>query len=724
LSFCDHSQAKVPGAGDTYYVALTGNPNVGKSSLFNDLTGGEVYVANWPGVTVDLKYGSLTHHGINIRLIDLPGSYSLTMGDEAEKVVRDFILNNKPDLYVVITDMTALERTIYPAIKLLEAFPNVLIVLNMADIAKRRALHVDIEALERSLNTYLVKVSALSGEGLGVLLDRIVDFLTGRKKGRVIRIDYGPLEPYIHRLEEHIKSSSPDIHLSPRWVAIELLEGDKDLRKVLIERFGLDEDFIYRVIRDAEEDLKIDLSLHIIRSRYGFISRLLSGRIIETRLIRPKWMEALDTLFLKPYIGALFSLLILFVGFMIIFTLNTGFPLNIILDKIGFTSAARMLEEYSLVELVSLFFSLLSDLVGSWLFSIDVPEFYILLITDGLLAGVGAVVSFLPLVFLVFILNSFLQDTGLYTRIAVSLHDAFRRFGLSGKSIYPVVVGFGCNVPGILATRGLDDDRERTAVVFSLPFIPCQARLVVLLAISSAISSDPFIQAFSLLSLYMLSILLYLITSKLLTRRVYGMKKGPELLMELPPYHSPHIKVLWWYSKFHTIAYLKKAGSIILIISLVMWLLLHTGPVGYISTSVLRANPGALEDSYAAFIGKILSPIMGLIGLGDWRAILALEAGFFAKEGVISAVATITGVDNPVVAFNLIGLTKLQLYILAVFMSIYTPCLPAITAIKSELGRFKHAFLVVSYELVIAYMISFIIYKIAVYLLPVLGIPI
>lgn len=694
-----------------YYVALTGNPNVGKSALFNDLTGGEVYVANWPGVTVELKYGNLMHHGLKIKLIDLPGSYSLVMGDEAEKIVRDFILNNKPDLYIVITDITALERTLYPAIKLLEAYSNVLIVLNMVDIAKRRALHVDVKALERELNTYLVETSALTGEGIGVLLDRITDYLTGRKRRKPLVIDYGPLEPYIHKLEEHIKSVMPELQVSHRWVAIELLEGDEELRQIIIKKYMLDSNLVYSIINEASNNLKIDIALYIIRMRYNFISNLLKGKVLETKLIRPKWMERLDAIFLKPYIGTIFSLFILFNGFLTIFIINTGFPLNIIFSYLGMGEIAILIENYSLVELIGLLINFISESLKVWLSDFGIPKIYVLFITDGVITGVGAVLSFLPLVFLVFILNAFLQDTGLYTRIAVSLHDLLRRFGLSGKSIYPVVVGFGCNVPAVLSTRALDDDRERVAVSLSIPFIPCQARLVVLLAIVSAITKDPITQAAILISFYILLIILYLFTIKLLTLKMFKMREGPELLMELPPYHFPHFKVLWWFSKFHTMAFLRKAGTIILILSIVMWILLHFGPTGYITPDMIVKNPDIISHSFAAGIGKLLLPVASTIGLNDWRAVLALEVGFIAKEGVISTIATITGFDDPISAFNAIGLSTLQLYTLAIFMLIYTPCLPTVVSIKGESGRWKYVLMIIGYELILAYVIALIFYQ-------------
>ncbi len=703
---------EIPKRDKVYTIALTGNPNVGKSALFNSLTGGEVFVANWPGVTVELKYGKLIHHGINIQVVDLPGSYSLVMGDEAEKTVRDYLLNNKPDLYVIITDITALERTLYPAIKLMEAYPHVIIVMNMADIARRRALHVDKDALENELNTFIIETSALTGEGIGVLLDRIVEYLISKRRRGFLKIDYGPLEPYIHKLEQHIKERSPDLHLSHRWIALELLEGDEELKAILIEKFHLDKAFVSSVIEEVKEHLRIDIPLYIIQTRYNFITNILKGRIIETKLIRPTWMIKLDNIFLKPIVGPIFSLIILFLSFLCIFIINTGFPLNVIFHNLGLHEPANLIESYSLVELVSLLFGQLSTYTSNLLSALGIPDPYISFITDGVLGGIGAVLSFLPLVFLVFVLSAFLQDTGLYTRIAVSFHNFLKRYGLSGKSIYPIVVGFGCNVPAVLSTRALDDDRERITVALAVPFIPCQARLVVMLAIAAAISRDPIAQAAIITSLYIVSIIIYLITSKILTKGLFKMKSGPELLLELPPYHIPHIRVLWWYSKFNTMAFLKKAGTIILLLSMLIWILLHTGPHGYIPVE----EPKLISDSFAAILGKFLLPLMAPIGIADWRAILSLEIGFIAKEAIISTLVTITGFDDPVKAFNAIGLSSAQLYLLAIFMTIYTPCLATIVSMKSEVGKWKLVLIIIGYQLLLAYLITLIVSIILMFL--------
>ena len=698
-----------------FIVALIGNPNVGKSAIFNDLTGGMVYVANWPGVTVELKYGETHHHNIRIKIVDLPGTYSLVMGDESEKIVRDYIFSNKPDVYLVITDVTSLERTLYPAIKLLEASSKVVIALNMYDIARRRALHINIDALSKSLGTYLVPTSALTGEGLGVLLDRILD--KAMEKDQPLTINYGPLEPYIHKLTDYLKSKNIQSHLPLRWIAIEILESDNELREFIVKKYGLDSNYITSLLEEIKANLRIDPAIHIIRTRYDFISSILKDRVITTRLIRPRWMERLDGIFLNPKIGPMFSLMVLFIGFLTIFVINTGFPLNILFKSAGLLPIAELLERYSLVELMDLAIGYLGNLIVSLLTLINAPPWITDFIVNGLVAGVGAVLSFLPLIFLVFILNAFLQDTGLYTRIAVSLHNFFRHLGLSGKSIYPAIVGFGCNVPAILSTRSLDNDAERITVSLSIPFIPCQARLVVLLALTSAISNNPLIQSLTILFLYLISIVIYLLTAKLISKLLFNISKGPDILMELPPYHIPHPRVIWWFSKFHTLAFLKKAGTVILAIILIVWTLLHLSPIGYLSEEMLASSPELLASSYAAIVGKFLEPLASPIGLADWRAILSLEAGFIAKEAVIGVIVSTAGIDNPILALKSLSFTPLQIFILAIFMTIYTPCIPTVVSMKSEVKKWKYIILIVIYELFLAYIISFIIYNIGLLLI-------
>jgi ferrous iron transport protein B len=344
---------------------------------------------------------------------------------------------------------------------------------------------------------------------------------------------------------------------------------------------------------------------------------------------------------------------------------------------------------------------MLAEASSNFLSSTGLDPILVRFISEGVIGSLGALLSFVPILILTYVVLGALEDSGLFPRVATVLDSIFRKFGLSGRAFFPALIGIGCNVPGIIATRGIEDERERTIVGITEPFIPCQARLVVLLAISLAAFSSPLIQASLMLSIYILGILMFLLSSKLL-RTIMGWKELTELLMELPPYHRPSLRVIWWYSKANVIHFLRKAGLIILIMSSLTWLILNTGPSGYVE------DP---SNSFAFMLGNALTPILSLAGLGDWRYALALEVGFIAKEGLLSTFSQLAGSPDPVSAIRYVGITPLKGISLALIMSFYVPCLATISTMLSELRKLKYVALAIILELSVSFILASISYN-------------
>ncbi len=693
-------------------VALAGNPNVGKSTLFNALTGATAHVANWPGVTVELREGRTSHHGVEMRIVDLPGTYSIGgVTEEAERVAREFLISERPDVVVVLADATALERTMYLPLMVMEITPRVVVAVNMMDVAARRAIHVDLQGISAALGVPVVGISALRGEGIGALLDRVLAVAEGREgRKHPLRIDYDGLEPYISRIEKLLVKSGWKESIPARWAALRLLEGDPKVAEAAGRYSEEVKSEAERVRSEAGIDLRIPPDQVAVESRYRYIDRLLRGRVRRTRLLGSGLSEALDRVALHPLGGPIFSLGVMLGTFFLAFVANMGFPLNLILYLGGMPDLAEAVEELSLTGLLGGFFEWLGAEASAALSNSGAPGWLVSLVCDGVISGVGAVLSFLPLVLTVYLLLGALQDTGILARSAVSLHKFLRKFGLSGRSVFPAVVGFGCNVPAVMATRALDDDRERMIMAMTSPIIPCQARLVVMLALAGGVTRDPGGQALVMLAMYSLSVVLWLAVSALISRFMFRVRSAPELVMEIPPYHRPSLKVIWWYARTNTEHFLTKAGTLILGFTVALWFLLHFGPSGFVPQAALESDPSSVEGTFAAALGKALAPLGSLVGLPDWRMMLAFEAGFLAKEAVISILVTTTGAPDPAGALRALGMTPLQSLALTVAMMTYTPCVATLAAIKQELRYVKYVWRVVAYEIAMAILLAAAVY--------------
>lgn len=685
-------------------VAVAGQPNVGKSTLFNVLTGSGAHVANWPGTTVSLQTALSKWKGKKICFVDLPGTYGLSASSLEEVIAREFIVEEKPDVVLVLVDSTAPERTIYLAIQALELTPKVVVALTKIDLMHSKGIHIHIDELSKRIGAPVIPISAIKGIGMQELLDAIIKVAESKSEKR-ININYGMMEPHIAEIENIVSKSKALNKYPRRWAAIRLLEGDNELEKLLEK--GEEKDLLknIRIIRESvRRALGKDPLELTIEARYRFVDNILKGVIVRVK-VKPT-EGIIDKVLRIPILGAIVALLILGIVFFGIFAINTGFPLNFILTSMGYSELATMIEEGSLSGAIASLFDTIGTAIYSYIINIGASRVLADLISSGIIGGVGSVLSFLPLILMIFIALSALEDSGLAPRLATALHNMLEKFGLSGRAVYPYMISLGCNVPGILASRISLESEERLQIISSASFIPCQARLVVIMALITVAFKSPLLQALAVISLYIISILITLITSLIFRKIVMKKEEPPELILELPPLHRPNLKVVWWNSWDLAKHFIKKAGTIILILSIIIWLLSHLGYVGFVEDA---------SKSFIAVMGRAITPFLKPLGIEGERAWIvgtALLTGFVAKELFISTIAILGGYGEEVNVIEILGITPLQTYAILLFLTLYVPCLATLATIYTESKSLKLTLILILYMVGIAYIISLIIYTV------------
>ncbi len=682
-------------------VFLLGAPNTGKSSLFNVLTGRTATVANWPGVTVDIEVGRIRVGGEKVCIVDLPGVYGLVPTSPEEAVTREALLLGSPDVIVVLLDSTQPEASMNLLVQALEAFPGrIVVAATKYALSHARGVHIDYERLQSIIGAPVVRVSSLEGIGIEELLDTVTQ---GAPGGRPPTIDYGLLETYIDRLSRDpvLGEAAGRLGVSKRWLAVQLLAGDEHLYS-LLSRLGYD-DLLRRAAdlrEEASRQLGIPVEYHVAERRIMFAENLAHQVVVRRRPAAARWQRLVDA-FLHPIAGPILSIAGLFATFAVVFALNLGFPLNMIFRWLGLEGAATFIEEYNISTLMSNFFAWLSGLVHEY-----VPGTLGSLLADGVIGGVGLVLSFLPLIAMVYVSLAILEDSGLAARMAVSFHPLLYRFGLTGRSIFPLIMGTGCNVAAVYATRSLSEE-ERFRAVFAAPFIPCQARLAVMIAFTSVFVKGLLAQSLTMVLIYMEGFAAALLTAyiagrlaqpRLLAR--YGVKVEPkiELIMELPEVHRPHWKVIWWQVRDNLLHFIRKAGTILFVLAIVTWALLNYGPNGPVEN---------VEDSFGWMIGEHIGDITRVIGVGEDRDEIlgiALLDGLVAKEGVLTAIAIAEGYGEQSVeeAIAALGLTQAQAIAFLVLISLYFPCIATLAAMRSIVKSWKLVGLYALYSILVA----------------------
>ncbi len=655
-------------------VALAGNPNVGKTTVFNTLTGMRQHVGNWPGVTVEKKEGVFEYGGQKFLVVDLPGTYSMTAHSVDELVARNFLLNSGPDVVVNVVDATALMRNLFLTMEILEmGVSNIVLALNKMDLAEKRGIRIDVKKLENLLGIPVVPLNAKAGIGIDDLKKRIYRMANGMTKTSPLVPRYEPdIEREITHIEEVLSGTDLVTRYSPRWLAVKLLQRDDEVMKLVLRHLGKEKlDEVMTHIGEIEAKYGRAMDLIIAGQKYEFVDSLMHRFIRYASKESPNLTDQLDRILVHPVYGFFALLVVFYVMFKFVFAV--GLPLQ------GWLAAE---------------FSAFGGFLGPHIANEALRG----LLVDGIIGGVGAVLSFFPLVFLLFLVLAVLEDIGYMARVAVLMEKIMRKFGLPGKSVISLILGFGCNVPAVMATRTLEDERDRLVTMFVNPFIPCSARLSVISFLAGAFFRGN--QALVAVSIYALAILVAMLSAWLVSHFVIRGEESP-FVIELPEYLLPGWKTLLLHSWERSKEFVKKAGTIILVGSIVIW---------YLSNYPAAIGTGR---SYAERLGHIFAPYMGLMGL-DWRAAVSLLFGIIAKENVISTYSIIYGVGGGEEALRgaMVGLlSPLQAYVLGVVTTLYIPCIATIGAIRAE-SNWKWAAFSTAYMITVASIIGILIWHI------------
>lgn len=689
--------------GEFLTIALAAQPNTGKTTLFNTLTGSRAYVANWPGKTIERMEGIFTYKGKTIKLIDLPGIRSLSALSLEESIAREFILSGEYDSLIVMVDAETLEKSLYFAVQILEVTDKVVIAINKYDEAHALGLHINQDKLQSELNVPTLLISALRNLNVNQLIEKAIEVASQKRSQKsAIVINYGILEEFIKRISDELEASGFSKDLS-RVAAVRLLEDDtflvKNLDKEKLNRILA---YVQKVKQEVKEKTGFSCEEIIVMSRYKLVEDIVKRTSTQVKVATKAFTESLDRLMLRNFlVGLTISSLILFSIMFLSFSINTGFPLNYIVRALGNEELASLIEEYSLGGLLSSLFGIISASLEGLLYTLKAPSWLVDLTTNGIVQGVGAVLTFLPLVFVVNLFMAIAEDSGLMSRVAVVFHRLTSVFNLSGKAVFPMIVSLACNVPGVLSSRILENENERVAISTTISFIICQARLVVLLFFVSAMFYSPLVQSLVVISMYFLSIALFLLSYMFVVKLVLKTKERTELFIEMPSYHIPSLKVVSWIAWERSKSFITKAGRVIFPMAIVIWALLHIGPSGYVETPSL---------SFGKMIGEVISKMFVVEGFSRWEIGLALLTGFIAKEVIIETLAISFSTSNPSEAISMLSLSSASALSLLTFVMLYTPCVATVAATYSETKSIKMTLISLSISLSVAYITSLLVY--------------
>lgn len=656
-------------------IILTGNPNTGKTTIFNALTGMHQKTGNWPGVTVEIKEGYYMHEGVKYKIIDLPGTYSLTSFTEDEKIARDILVKERADTVVVIVDSSNLERNMYLITLLMELEQKIVVALNMSDIAKKKGLTVNVEKLSEFLKVEIIQTVGNRNEGIDLLRKAINKSAAGQAKPS-LRINYGDrIESHILKIEQDILKdiSSP---YPARFFAISLIEKDPEFLS-MIDKKGLSAG-LNAITAEIDESYP-DIQEYMIEKRYGFIHGLTkectkaAGRIEQ----KIELTTRLDKIFTHNISGTLIFFIFMWATFQIVFSIGNPFA-----------------------EFLGKFFAAAGEKLGSLFAMLHFPEWFISLFTNGIVSGVGSVVVFLPNIFLLFLVFSALEDSGYISRAAFVADKVMHKIGLHGKSAIPMILGFGCNVPAIMATRTLETKKDRIVTILALPFMSCAARLPVYLLFTGIFFRNN--HGTILFSLYITGILVGMLSAKLF-KNIFFRHEFTHIIMELPPYHIPDIKSMLISAWQKSYLFLRKAGTFIFAGVVLVWFLSYFPP----------SAEFAGKESYTGLIGRFIAPALKPAGFGYWQAGVALLSGLFAKELVVGTLGTLLGSGKSLHAGLLTMFAPVSAYAFMLMTLLYIPCIAAVAVIRQEAGT-KWALLSTAWSIFAGWTIAVIFYRVAI----------
>ncbi len=660
--------------------ALVGNQNCGKTTLFNQLTGSNQHVGNFPGVTVDQKSGEIRGQK-SCTVVDLPGIYSIRPYTNEEIVTRDFILNQKPDAILNIVDATNIERNLYLTLQLMEMQIPMVLALNMMDEVRNNGGTIDVQKMALELGIPVVPISAVRGEGIDELVDNVVRVAKNRIRPAVIDFcSPGPVHRCIHAVAHQIEDHAQKAGIPVRFAATKLIEGDEDI----IERLELDQnelELVEHSILQMEDEYGMDRNAALADMRYVFIEGVCHDSVVKCHESR----EHIRSMRIDSVLTSKYWAIPIFLGIMLaIFWLT----FSVIGDFLS--------------NLLAMGIDALTATVDAGLTAYGINPVVHSLIIDGVFAGVGSVLSFLPIIVVLFFFLSILEDTGYMARVAFVMDKLLRKIGLSGRSIVPMLIGFGCSVPAIMATRTLSSQRDRKMTILLTPFMSCSAKIPIYAVFSAAFF--PRYAPLVMICLYVGGILVGILVAKVLGHTLFRGNPVP-FVMELPNYRFPSLKsvVLLMWDKAKD--FLQRAFTVIFVATVIIW---------FLQTFDSRLNVVSNSaDSLLAMIGQVIAPLFAPLGFGDWRVSTSLITGFIAKESVVSTLGILLGSSANVGAALGQLFTPVTAVSFLAFTLLYTPCVAAISAVRRELDSGWKALGVSVSQCCIAWVVSFLVYHIA-----------
>lgn len=661
------------GAADRHvHVAFVGNPNCGKTTLFNAVTGSKLKVANWPGVTVEKFEGNIEYEGYQLKLVDTPGIYSLSSYTIEEQVTRKCAMDDDIEVIVNVVDASSLERNLYLTLQLLELGKPVILALNMMDIVKERGLEIDLHRLPEMLGDIpVVPVSAAKRTGLDILLHAVVHHYEEGPKKDIM--DYGSeIEEKLNVLEGMMKTKYPG-HTMARWHAIKLLEHDEEVTN--------DHPMEVSAVVDRSYEKEI------IQKKYKYIEEIVKETLFHKES-RAAQTDKADALLTHPVWGVPVFLCIMALVFFLTFAVGD------------------FLKGYFEIAL-----DYISGGTGALLEAMKVSDWLISLIVDGIIAGVGGILTFLPNIFILFLALGILEDSGYMSRVAYVMDGIMGKVGLSGRAFLPMILGFGCTVPAIMATRALETEHDRKKVMIITPFMSCSARLPVYVLFSDMFfPENPVLPAFSM---YVIGLVIAILVAMVINKIEKG-KENDSLLIELPEYKLPNARTIWTYVWNKIKDYLTKAGTTIFLASIVIWFVLNFGAQGMVADA---------SESFGAAIGRFLVPVLVPAGLGMWQIVVALISGISAKEVVVSSFAVLFGVSNANSAAGMQTIIDnihqtnpqfgaLNAFCLMLFVLLYVPCAATIGTIKKESHSWKFTLGLMAFEILFAWAVCVLVFQV------------
>lgn len=653
-------------------LALAGNQNCGKTTLFNQLTGSNQHVGNFPGVTVDQKIGQVRgQKGCSV--VDLPGIYSLRPYTAEEIVTRDFILNQKPDGIINIVDATNLERNLYLTLQLLTLRVPTVLALNMMDELTGNGGSIDVQKMAQTLGVPVVPICAATADGVSELIDEAVRVAEGKILPQVYDFcEPGPVHRCIHAVCHQIEDHAQAVGINTRFAATWLIEGDSGIEDAL-KLDQNEKELIEHSVLQMEQERGLDRNAALADMRYSFIEKLVREAVVKPRESR----QHRRSVQADKILTGKFTAIPIFIGVMFLIFFLTFHVIGAFLS-----------------DLLALGIDKLTALTDAALTAYGLNPVVQSLIIDGIFEGVGSVLSFLPVIVTLFFFLSILEDTGYMARVAFVMDKLLRRIGLSGKSIVPMLIGFGCTVPAVMATRTLPSERDRTMTILLTPFMSCSAKIPIYGFFSAAFF--PQHAALVMIALYVFGIIMGILAALVLEKTAFRGRPVP-FVMELPNYRLPSVKsvalLLWEKAK----DFLERAFTVIFLATIVIW---------FLQSFDTRLNVvESSADSLLAMVGQLLAPIFAPLGFADWRCATALISGFIAKESVVSTLEILLGTS----ALSALFTTKSAVSFL-VFTLLYTPCVAAIAAIRREVGSPVRAGIIALSQCCVAYLAAFAVF--------------